>query len=336
MLLVGGSALAWNLRRVDLRSFQTWCWVALLAIVTTQTLRICADASILEFAPPLVFSVSRPHSVMVLGGWAIVAALCLGDPVTRNQALWWAGVVAILGIAQFHTGASGFYWAIPFKTRFFSVFSYVNNSGSFFILASGLAMTYKLRGIPLVMLFYYCAYLTQCRFAMAVIPILPLYALLTRRWRVWGLLGIAVTGFVALALKLDYLLSVGRWQEYEAFYHFSPHFPWFGAGPWGYHWFANTYGPEWLHALFVRNPNCHNSYLMFFYEYGVIGASLLGCLATKLLCRRVSVLTLAIILVSLHGFIDMPWHCPAVVALAVIMAKLESTTDLTEGLGDST
>ena len=49
-------------------------------------------------------------------------------------------------------------------------------------------MTYKLRGIPLVMLFYYCAYLTQCRFAMAVIPILPLYALLTRRWRVWGLL----------------------------------------------------------------------------------------------------------------------------------------------------
>ena len=244
-----------------------------------------------------------------------------------------ATILALLGIAQYYTGARAFGWVIPYTPKrfssFFALFPYINNAGSFFILAGGLALSRGWRYLPLFGLFAFCTWLTGTRFAWPCFGVLFIVKVFQSRdhWLDYPyflvLFGLGV-GYAAVQCS-DYLMG-HRWHEYVLNYRIMQDFPWFGVGPWGniaVHW---MYAEDWLFPVLRKNPNVHNDYMVFLVEYGIIGAGLLAAIGGRWLWRARDMRLrdcrgLAVLLVLGHGLIDMPLHCPAVLVMMLVCLR---------------
>ena len=100
--------------------------------------------------PGLPSAISRGESLEMLNwffpAWAVVLALRAG--VLRRGALRVlyvlvalnAGLLALLGVVQFVSGATSIYGVYPLKTHFFAAFGYANHAGSYFNLMFALSV----------------------------------------------------------------------------------------------------------------------------------------------------------------------------------------------------
>lgn len=321
-------------------------WTAFLALLGVQILNagsVIQTASGLDvtFAPVawLPFTLFRGRAVVDLVIWAAVAALCVAavrpawrDRIARFErpVLIVAVALALLGIAQYHTGATAYFWTFPvakkYSPEFFSLFAYINNAGTFFMLAAGLALARGWRNLPLVALFAYCTWLTHTRAAWPMIAILVAVKAIGEmpaqyRRGMYGVLACAAVAWFAVVV--DVIMEF-RWIEYAINLRIIADKPLFGYGAYGNHIAPWFYTPAWAHDIIGSQPNTHCDPLVFTVEYGLAGAGLLAAIAfamlrplgTRLLtgCRG-----LAVTLGLCHSMIDMPLRCPAVLIMMAFM-----------------
>lgn len=322
------------------RSPVFYAWLAFLALLAVRFFNQGAVGEYdggMEIMQPssltLPFLLFPNRAVMQLISFSAVAAMCV--TISVDSIAWedlpirLAVVLAILGVVQYHTRAPGFGWMlIPYKSAFFSVFPYVNNAGTFFFLAAGLALHRSWKNLPWFALFAYCTYLTHTRFVWAGFVVLLGAKIVTSAFRRdrdlrYGLrLCCGTAACILFYLMADELFRC-RWHEYGINFEILTRFPWFGVGPSGQtvmNWVA---APEWLHSTITANPNTHCDYLVFAVEHGVAGFLLLVFIAFCMLRGRLSHLTrvdgLAICYVGAHACFDMPLRSAAVLAMIVVM-----------------
>ena len=156
-----------------------WMWLAFCILVAVQLFNIGGvtdykGALKIQFPrySGLPFTVFPKITALTLITWIAIAGLSVAIPYVDKDAvarciITLGVLLSLLGITQHHIGIDSFAGVIPLKQPFFSVFAYVNNAGTFFLLCAGLALSRSWRNLPVVVLFAYSTWLTHTRFAWA-------------------------------------------------------------------------------------------------------------------------------------------------------------------------
>jgi len=120
------------------------------------------------------------------------------------------------------------------------------------------------------------------------------------------------------------------WQWRAAYSMWRKH-PWFGVGSHGFRYYLPFYTPApYLPQLTQDHAgNVHNDFLQFLCEQGVVGATLIVAFFALMIqpltasrqWKREIVIFPAIgaLLVLIHSFFDLPFRCPAVLVVWVIV-----------------
>ena len=319
------------------KSTMFWLWLAFIAIAAVQLInhgeyRSLDEARNLLIFPRITwlpFTLAPKIAVVSLIAWCAIAGLCVaGESVIIRQnrngildaCLFMAVMLATMGIAQYHAHIPGFYFGVYGydKPLSFSIFGYVNNAATFFMLASGIALWRSKWTWPLVLLFGYCILLCQCRAMMgAWYLILAFRVLYPRNKTAWlAIIAIAIT---LLILLIDRIMT-DRWYEYIVNWRLICAHPIFGCGVYGNTLMPSTVMDAWFNKMMQGQPNTHCDIMVTLVEYGLIGGGLLAAIAWRMLRRYTnSILLCAVLLACAHALIDMPFRCPAVVGLMVAM-----------------
>lgn len=315
-------------------------WICFLLIISAQLLNTgefmrSQDGLILIKLPkwrsiPFTFYSSIGNMTVIT--WLGIAGLCVASRTeiikTNIVAILKLFIVlsiplTLLGIIQYWLKSKSIVFTIPYPNEFFSVFPYVNNAGSFYILLSGLAIGLSWKYAPLLLLYYYSAWIINARFAMLCIPAVVLCKLIGRKM-LYVFPVLVIAGVYVLIDKV----MCDRWQEYLIGWNiFKDNFLW-GIGINGT---ASTiilkqYAPTYLHSIFTRQPFSHCDAIVFILEYGFIAWGLLvaiafGIMRKYILNYRDSLSTctgLAVVMIVAHSLIDMPLRNPAVVMLMLL------------------
>lgn len=378
-----------------------WMWLAFCILVAVQLFNIGGvtdykGALKIQFPrySGLPFTVFPKITALTLITWIAIAGLSVAiryvDKDAVARCIITLGVLlSLLGITQHHIGIDSFAGVIPLKQPFFSVFAYVNNAGTFFLLCAGLALSRSWRNLPVVVLFAYSTWLTHTRFAWAwfglflIIKLtqeetwetlstglclvlsrslwLSVIAMTTRRIMeslrqeilgrdseveagihngmrqtriTWPILSTNI-GLITLSILIFWAVSDEvfkyRWHEYGINLSIIREYPLFGVGCHGNSVFNWLYAEQWLHPFLLKNPNTHCDPLVFAVEYGLVGLSILACIATKLIIgvktRLVNPVALcAILALFTHCLIDMPLRCPAVWVVFLSLTVVKSNS----------
>lgn len=376
-----------------------WLWLAFCLLVASQLFNtggVTDYNGALKIQFPrysgLPFTVFPKITALTLITWIAIAGLSVAiryvDKDAVARCIITLGVIlSLLGITQHHIGIESFAGVIPMKQPFFSVFAYVNNAGTFFLLCAGLALSRSWRNLPVVVLFAYSTWLTHTRFAWAwfglflIIKLtqeetwkrlsVGLWWLLSRSlWCCVGLMSITRIreslrqemlardseveagihngmrqtriswlilstniGLITLSILIFWAVSDEvfrcRWHEYGINLSIIREYPLFGVGCHGNSVFNWLYAEQWLHPFLLKNPNTHCDPLVFTVEYGLVGLSILACIAFKLLrgvkSRLVNPVALcAILALFAHCLIDMPLRSPAVWVVFLSLTVVKS------------
>lgn len=332
MWALGLTAWFFTADRRCLKTPWFWAWLLFYALLLTQSVVRGVLLGGVAYVPDnwIPFSIFGAVSFGNIGNWLLVGAVatkaaldgegwfetvCRGD---YEGSLKWtvrcdyrphivglATGLAVLGCLQYHFGAVGFGWVIPYNKEFFSMFPYVNNAGIFFVLAAGIALTLNRRWWPLIILFIYGSYLTHTRFAYPCFAALLMWR--TNNKYVRGAL--VPLGIMCIRWFWPYMIGV-KLPEYHKMWCVLAEFPWFGTGSWGFAAFV----PGGVYGVF--------DVLMFATEYGIVGLSLiiLGFIGVFRRFRLEDTMDLAVICVLGHSLIDMPLHHVGILCLVLVTA----------------
>lgn len=273
----------------------------------------------------LPFSLVGWGTMLTLAGWSAAAALDAAqgaaqvrfarDQIERCVLILAAGL-AVLGIIQRICHAHSFFGIIPYHQKFFSIFGYVNNAASWFMLAAALALHRSWRNLPLFALFALCAWLCECRAMMPVFGLLILVKALGIR-SYW----LIIPGLAGAAWMYADQVLADRWFELEAEARLLWRYPYFGVGAFSHFLMVPDVSPPFVRALLCRQPVTHCDPFVFAAEYGLVGVGLLFAIAIRAI-RRVNLGTCAgfgLLALALHSLIDMPLRSPAILVLALVL-----------------
>jgi len=232
MLACFTAPLWWQLLR-DRRTYSMplfWLWLAFCALILAQLLNAGSHTQeggevILSFPRHdwLPFTLHPRIAFQFLAGWLAAGGLIVagGMPdVGRRKSdalqacLCLAMTVAIMGIIEHHWHLGFYFNVIPWGAPHFAVFPYINNAGTFFMLATAIALHKGRWAWLLVPLFGYCIWLVDCRAMLGAVGLLVTFAVLQKlKCKVFSIVIILLAGIVFLLFKADELMQ-DRWQEY--------------------------------------------------------------------------------------------------------------------------
>ncbi len=332
-------------RRV-VRSVLFWLWVAFLALVAAQLINpgrtVPLGGGLLGIVLPsragLPFTLRPDIAATALASWFALAGLCVASQLPgireRKQeilsfVLTCAAIMAAIGIAQHFLGSNskGFYFGVaPYPKPFFSLFGYVNNSATFFMLAAGIALSRKGLTPLLAIPFAVCVALVNCRAMEGALGLLAAFWLLLRVDDSSSIVSVLLIALVALCWRIPELMEC-RWHEYLVNARLIAQYPAFGCGAHGSIMLSQSAAAgAHVAALLNAQPNTHNDFLVYLVEYGAAGFSLLAAIGALMLRKGVRAVSssapvalLAVALALAHGLIDMPLRNFAVLALIVVI-----------------
>jgi hypothetical protein len=338
MLACFTAPLWWQLLR-DRRTYSMplfWLWLAFCALILAQLLNAGSHTQeggevILSFPRHdwLPFTLHPRIAFQFLAGWLAAGGLIVagGMPdVGRRKSdalqacLCLAMTVAIMGIIEHHWHLGFYFNVIPWGAPHFAVFPYINNAGTFFMLAMAIALHKGRWAWLLVPLFGYCIWLVDCRAMLGAVGLLVTFAVLQKlKCKVFSIVIILLAGIVFLLFKADELMK-DRWQEYVINWRLWLMRPVFGNGVHGNILMAGL-GTDWWFADALQvTPNNHNDVLCWLVEYGAVGVGLLAGIVALVARRKVEPMLVAgVLLACAHAMIDMPFRCPAVLAVVACM-----------------
>ena len=330
-------------RAAGLKVFKSWLfWFFVLFLILIGA-QIFNSVSMMELRVEdlqswVPYTLKWDIAGMVWINWYAIAGLFtameleeirLNRKEIENFVIISAVMLAVLGVVQFYCKASSFYWSIPYDIHhpFFSVFPYINNSATFFMLAGGLALSRGWRYLPVFILFAFCSWLVSCRFIIGCFGLILLYKMMKEK-NVWF---IGILAVVVFFFKADEIIA-GRWHEYVINYEIILHRPFFGAGISGGSYVLENYiasVPVYITQLLSGQPNTHCDILVFTVEYGLVGLIILACIVFRVVVRKTTGVTcavLAAILAIAHSFIDMPMRNAVVVAVLGMIIMFRRST----------
>ena len=317
--------LMWQNHKCLFRDAVFWLGCSFLVLVSVQALRngfVTDDlCGVPEYSTLIPFGLSKDLSIFWWAVWfGLFVLLLMLKYINGNLMKQYA---IALGLIVIIFGAWNFT-----KVRQFGLFEYVNNAGTFMVLICAMSLArYKWMNLIVVPIIFLSASIGHCRFAMVTIPVLVTYKFTPREFKTIVLISIAGGLSVTLFHSIDYLMA-DRWQEVVTAWCIIKEFPLFGAGGSSQHFLSLAFSPSYIADIYrAGQPDSHNDWLMFVSEYGIVGLSLLVSVACACLWRirrrSLGCVELGILMVFLHSMIDMPLHCPSVLALLIACMRPE-------------
>lgn len=259
------------------------------------------------------FGLSHLMSLSWLSAWMLLFALALSDSVCKVNIFLSCACIVLYGIIDIK---------INNQNRF-GFFEYVNNAGSFMILITGFLLHKKnWMSYALCAVLLYASYLCKCRFAMIAIIIIIIASII--KIRKMKMVSVFIISTIS-AILLPYVINQ-RFHEYITAVKILKEFPLFGAGAGSNYYLWQNFSPSYIIDAYINSPNCHNDWIVFATEYGIVGLLFVLPITItflmKLLKAKEDCITISIIFVIMHSMIDMPLHNPAILAMIVIYIKM--------------
>ena len=320
-----------------------WGWLLFLAVVLVQIINhggVIHLPDSLKLVSPAIkwlpFTLFPRTGCLRFATWLGIAGLFIAykyvdHELVKTAFIRTAVMLALLGVAQYFTKANGVGWFIVNEKPFFSVFPYINNAGSFFMLAAGLLLYRSWFNLPWFALMAYCTVLTKTRAMWPVFGMMLIIKALPKASK-YIIPVIIIAGFYLMADGIE----KDRWCEYGINVEIIQNHPWFGVGMEGNKIANWLYSEDWMQSILLKNPNTHCDPLVFTVEYGLILSSVLLCTALSVLgyatirkkSLRLTCANVGVVLVCCHALMDMPFRCPAVWVAFIVVSMAGSRQNL--------